>query len=240
MTDLDLPRSSGPSACCTRQDGANPAVDPIAKEATNRSIDAAARRDWFAPRRPVHADATGRFAASLLTVFALASGCSRREQSAAAVAELAPLGASGVSGTVSFTPGDGDVHIAARIHGLSPGDHGFHIHEFGDCSALDGASAGEHFNPGSSEHGAPGASKHHAGDLGNLVGAGADKLVTLDRRVTGFTLEAGPRGIVGRSVIVHAAPDDYGTQPAGNSGARIACGIVHTVVSDPRSAKPEP
>ncbi|MDC0668378.1 superoxide dismutase family protein [Nannocystis radixulma] len=161
----------------------------------------------------------------LLTTVAVACGGSKTD--ATATAELAPLGSSSVDGTVTFTPtSSGQIHVEARINGLQTGDHGFHIHEFGDCSAPDGKSAGDHFNPDKTDHGAPKAARHHAGDLGNLAGAGSGKQTTLDMNIEGFTLDSGPRGILGRSVVVHAAPDDYTSQPAGNSGARVACGVI--------------
>ncbi|MCY0987003.1 superoxide dismutase family protein [Nannocystis sp. ILAH1] len=162
---------------------------------------------------------------SLILAGPTACGSSKSDE-VVAVAELAPLGASAVDGTVTFTKKNGEVHVEARINGLQTGDHGFHIHEFGDCSAPDGKSAGEHFNPDATDHGAPKAPRHHAGDLGNLAGGGSGKQTTLDMKLEGFTLDNGPRGILGRSVVVHAAPDDYTSQPAGNSGARIACGVI--------------
>ncbi|MDC0721510.1 superoxide dismutase family protein [Nannocystis bainbridge] len=171
--------------------------------------------------------ATASLVSLLSLVLAGPTGCNAsKSDEVVAVAELAPLGASAVGGTVTFTAKNGKIHVEARIDGLQTGDHGFHIHEFGDCSAPDGKSAGEHFNPDSSDHGAPKAPKHHAGDLGNLAGAGSGKQTTLDMNLEGFTLDTGARGILGRSVVVHAAPDDYTSQPAGNSGARIACGVI--------------
>ncbi|WAS89798.1 superoxide dismutase family protein [Nannocystis punicea] len=167
-----------------------------------------------------------------------AGACKSGESGTSATAELKPLGASGVDGDVTFTPSGGGVRVEARIRGLSPGDHGIHIHEFGVCSQPDGKAAGEHFNPDHIEHGAPDASRHHAGDLGNVVGAGADKLTTIDVKFQGFTLDAGPRGILGRSLVVHAEPDDYTAQPAGNSGARIACGVIRATRGETQVVEP--
>jgi len=112
------------------------------------------------------------------------------------------------------------------VQGLKPGqEHGLHIHEKGDCSAPDAMSAGGHFNPQGKPHGQPGSAEHHAGDLPALK---ADKSgrahVQVD--VSGITLKPGPTSIIGRAVVVHADPDDYKTQPTGNSGARIACGVI--------------
>jgi Cu-Zn family superoxide dismutase len=140
-----------------------------------------------------------------------------------AVAKLAAIGASGVTGTVTFTERDGKVKLEAELHGLTPGEHGFHIHEWGDCSALDGTSAGSHFNPAGHAHGAPGG-EVHAGDLGNVV-AGAAGAAKLESKALRFTL-SGAESILGRSVIVHEKADDLKTQPTGNAGGRVACGVI--------------
>jgi Cu-Zn family superoxide dismutase len=119
------------------------------------------------------------------------------------------------------------VHLIGRITGLTPGStHGFHIHEHGDCSAADAGSAGGHFDPTRSEHGDPAAMIHHAGDIANLV-ADAQGDVGVDVTVHGVSIDTGTSDdVLGRAFIVHADPDDYTTQPAGNSGARIACGVI--------------
>src|SRR5690606_27187319 len=99
-------------------------------------------------------------------------------------------------------------------------------HEYGDCSATDGSTAGGHFNPATTDHGRVGHGVHHGGDSDNIV-ANADGVATADARFEGVTLGAGaPTDIVGKGVIVHADPDDYATQPTGNAGARLACGVV--------------
>src|SRR5690606_40802572 len=99
-------------------------------------------------------------------------------------------------------------------------------HEYGDCSATDGSTAGGHFNPATTDHGRVGHGAHHGGDSDNLV-ANADGVATVDARFEGVTLGDGaPTDIVGKGVIVHADPDDYATQPTGNAGARLACGVV--------------
>jgi superoxide dismutase, Cu-Zn family len=141
-----------------------------------------------------------------------------------AVASLSPTKGNDVSGTVTFTKVDGGVKIVADVTGLTPGSHGFHIHEFGDCSAPDGASAGGHFNPNHTQHGAPDAEMRHAGDFGNLDADASgnahyervDKIISLD----------GAESIIGHAVIVHAKVDDMKTQPSGNAGARVACGVI--------------
>lgn len=140
-----------------------------------------------------------------------------------AVCALHALGDSKVTGTVTFTQGDGYVDIVANVAGLTPGKHGFHIHEFGDCTSADGMSTGGHFNPGEMPHGAHDNEKRHAGDMGNLD-ADASGKATLKIRDKHMKLN-GPQSIVGRAVIVHAKADDFG-QPTGNAGGRIACGVI--------------
>ena len=116
------------------------------------------------------------------------------------------------------------MRVVADIEGLTPGDHGFHVHEFGDCSAPDGTSAGAHFNPTKKPHGAPDNAERHVGDLGNITADESGK-AHYDRIDTVIELN-GENTIVGRSVIVHAKADDFVSQPAGNAGSRIACGVI--------------
>ena len=140
---------------------------------------------------------------------------------------LAPASGSLVSGTLTLMPmGDG-VHMTGEVGGLKPGDtRGFHIHEKGDCSAADASTAGGHFNPAAQAHGRSGQGAHHAGDTDNIV-ADAKGVARIDAHVTGVTLGGGAgNDIAGRAVIVHAAADDYTTQPTGNAGARVACGVI--------------
>lgn len=139
----------------------------------------------------------------------------------AAEAVLQPTQGNAAAGTVSYRQRPGGVQVTAEVSGLTPGAHGFHIHEKGDCSAPDATSAGGHFNPAGKPHGDPLHGEHHAGDMPQLE-AGADGRAKLVADLAGVTLES----IVGRGVIVHAAPDDYKTQPTGNSGARVACGVI--------------
>ena len=141
-----------------------------------------------------------------------------------AVAALSPTKGSHVSGTVTFTPVTGGVRIVADVTGLTPGEHGFHIHEFGDCSAPDATSAGGHFNPHHTQHGAPDAAVRHAGDFGNLE-ADASGKANYERVDTTISLD-GADSIVGHGVIVHEKVDDLKTQPTGNAGARVACGVI--------------
>jgi Cu-Zn family superoxide dismutase len=141
-----------------------------------------------------------------------------------AVAIVSPLGSSGVSGTITFSKTEGGVKVSGTLSGLKPGAHGFHVHEFGDCSAPDGASAGGHFNPTAEIHAGPQDPKRHAGDMGN-VSAGADGKATVEYVDQRLSFE-GPSSVLGRGVIVHANPDDFKTQPTGNAGGRLACGVV--------------
>jgi Cu-Zn family superoxide dismutase len=145
-------------------------------------------------------------------------------QSITATADLQATEGNEVSGTVSFEEVDGRVSIVADVTGLEPGQHGFHIHETGDCSALDGTSAGGHFNPEEAEHGAPDADTHHLGDLGNLE-ADEEGTAHLETSVDFITLSEGPASVLNRAVIVHAKADDFG-QPTGNAGPRLACAEI--------------
>ena len=149
-------------------------------------------------------------------------------QAASATAELKPTQGSTVSGTASFTQQDGKLLIEAEVKGLTPGVHGFHLHEKGDCSAPDGTSAGGHFNPGGHQHGGPEQATRHGGDFGNLTADASGKAVLrLSVPTSQISLDAGaPGNIAGRGLIVHADADDFVTQPTGNSGKRLACGVV--------------
>src|SRR5215475_5749418 len=141
------------------------------------------------------------------------------------ISVLHPTAGNKVSGTVTFAPVAGGVQVHAEIAGLTPGKHGFHIHEFGDCSAADGSSAGAHFNPTNEPHAGPDAAARHEGDMGNVEAdaSGNAKLDYVDHRIS---IGNDAKSAIGRSVIVHAKPDDLKTQPSGDSGARIACGVI--------------
>lgn len=141
-----------------------------------------------------------------------------------AVAVLQSAKGSNVSGIVTFEKADDGIKITAKVSGLKPGKHGFHIHEFGDLSAPDFTSAGGHFSPLQNEHGAPTAQNRHEGDMGNIEadGSGNALLEWTDDRIAFH----GNNSILGRAVVVHENPDDYTTQPTGNAGGRIAAGII--------------
>jgi Cu-Zn family superoxide dismutase len=141
-------------------------------------------------------------------------------------ATLASSPGNNVAGTVVFVQEGRKVFVVADVTGLKPGAHGFHVHEKGDCSAPDFSSAGGHFNPDGKPHGDPGAGAHHVGDMPALV---ADASGRAKARAELRSMSVGGGGandIVGKSVVVHADPDDFRTQPAGNSGARVACGVI--------------
>lgn len=168
--------------------------------------------------------------ASVLVGAAFLSGCSIfMPVRPIAVADLKPTQGSSVSGTVSFVQRNGEILVDARVKGLTPGQHGFHIHEIGDCSAPDAMSAGGHYNPTRVAHGSPAAGAHHGGDFGNLTAdANGDAQLEIGLPITLANMaKAGDSAsIVGRAVVVHADPDDLTSQPAGNSGKRLACGII--------------
>ncbi|HQX92131.1 MAG TPA: superoxide dismutase family protein [Thermomonas sp.] len=144
-----------------------------------------------------------------------------------AVANLASASGSLVSGKLTLLAMGAGVHIRGDVGGLTPGSsHGFHIHEKGDCSVADASSAGGHFNPAMQPHGRAGHGAHHAGDSDNLI-ADANGVAHVDAQVDGVSLGgSAATDIVGRAIIVHAAQDDYSSQPAGNAGARVACGVI--------------
>ncbi len=145
-----------------------------------------------------------------------------------AVAKLKATANNSASGEVTFTQEADGVRVSGTFSGVpfKPGDakHGFHVHEKGDCSAPDAMSAGGHFNPAGKHHGAPDAADRHAGDMGNFdVDAyNNGRINYVDKTMT----LSGPNTIIGRSVIIHEKVDDFTTQPTGNSGARLACGVI--------------
>lgn len=141
-----------------------------------------------------------------------------------AICVLHPTEGNSAYGTVTFTKAEGGIQVVAHIEGLTPGKHGFHIHEYGDCSAPDGTSAGGHFNPGGDPHSAPTAAKRHAGDLGNVT-ADENGIAHLEWTDPLMTF-GGTSSIIGRGIIVHAGEDDLTSQPTGNAGGRVACGVI--------------
>jgi superoxide dismutase, Cu-Zn family len=174
---------------------------------------------------------------ALLTVLAsfVVSGCAAEASSSSAPvvkhAICRILGTQGnekVKGVVYFTQEGANVRIKAEVEGLTPGEHGFHVHEWGDINCTDGKCTGGHFNPTGAKHGAPDAAVRHVGDLGNLKADGSGK-ATYDRLDKVLKLN-GSHGCIGRAIIVHAQPDDW-SQPTGNAGARVAYGVIG--INDP-------
>lgn len=156
--------------------------------------------------------------------FALSLTQATAQEVKKAIAVLHPASGSQVMGTVTFTKTDGGVQVVADVTGLPPGKHGFHIHEFGDCSAPDATSAGGHFNPTNDPHAGHDAAKRHEGDLGNIEADSSGKahLELTDKMMT----MSGDKSIIGRGLIVHEKADDLTTQPTGNAGGRVACGVI--------------
>jgi Cu-Zn family superoxide dismutase len=143
-----------------------------------------------------------------------------------AIAVLSPAPNGNVRGTVTFTEETEGIRVTASIEGLTPGAHGFHIHEKGDCSSPDFSSAGPHFNPLQMPHGSPTDPQHHSGDFGNLE-ANAQGIARYERVFSWLTFK-GTNSIIGHAVIVHEKADDMKSQPAGNAGARLACGVIQS------------
>ena len=136
-----------------------------------------------------------------------------------AIAVLIPTEGNDLQGTVTFIQTPEGVRVQANLTGLTAGtEHGFHVHQYGDCSASDGTSAGGHFNPHGADHAGPDAASRHVGDLGNSE-------ATYDRVDTQLAFE-GESSIIGRAVIVHGGTDDLSSQPSGAAGPRIACGVI--------------
>lgn len=156
-----------------------------------------------------------------------ASGAASASTVTSASVNLAAASGSLASGKLKLMPMGNGVHITGTVGGLKPnGTHGFHIHEKGDCSAADASSAGGHFNPGAKPHGRITNPQHHAGDNDNLI-ANGEGVATVNAHFAGVTLGGGAAtDVIGKAVVVHADPDDYSSQPAGNAGARIACGVI--------------
>lgn len=153
------------------------------------------------------------------------AGCASHPKGPQATATLAPTANQTAKGTVHFTElGDGSVEVDVDLTGVSHGTHGFHIHDKGDCGD-NGNAAGGHFNPNAAQHGAPNAASHHSGDFGN-VEADANGNVKTKFTTRAITLSPSSTSAIGHAVILHGNPDDLTTQPTGNAGPRIACGVV--------------
>lgn len=173
---------------------------------------------------------TNRFLPAAIAAAVLISGCATMgSHKPDAMAQLRPTAGNTAAGTVNFTQKGDKVLVEADVTGLTPGEHGFHIHEKGDCSAPDATSAGGHFNPNGQQHGNPATMPHHFGDMPALV-ADASGHAKLSVELDSISLKEGAGNIIGKGVIVHQKPDDYQTQPTGNSGGRVACGAIATAI----------
>jgi Cu-Zn family superoxide dismutase len=167
-----------------------------------------------------------RNALGLIAIGAIGAGCAAMAPSGpSAVADLAPTKGNTAAGTVTFTQKGDKVVVVAKVSGLAPGAHGFHVHEKGDCSSGDGMSAGGHFNPHGKPHSYPTVEDRHAGDMPMLAADAAGNAV-MTAELDVITVGGGAADVVGKGVIVHKDPDDFKTQPTGNSGARLACGVI--------------
>jgi Cu-Zn family superoxide dismutase len=159
----------------------------------------------------------------LAAVLLTAAVAANAQDATKAMAKLEPKSGSKVTGTVTFTKAGDDVEVVADIQNLSPGKHGLHIHEKGDCSAADASSAGAHFNPTHQHHDGPVGPDRHVGDFGNIE---ADKSGKGHLVWKGKLDLSGENSIIGKSVVVHEKEDDLKTDPSGNSGARFGCGVI--------------
>lgn len=213
------------SACDTAQD-ADTGDDTGLTNVDPR--DAAAGPD--APEVPV---VTGRDADQRPAIGADAvASVDDPERTIFAVAEIAPVDGSGVTGNVEFRENDGIVVVEGHLQGLFPGRHGLHIHETGDCSGNGAAAAGGHLAPDDDPHGAPDShpARHHMGDLGNVT-ADAGGQVQFTMSDAEMTLGTGAKSVLYKALIVHAGEDDLATQPAGASGDRVGCGVIERDLS---------
>ncbi len=156
----------------------------------------------------------------------LLSACASSPIGPRGTAQLAPTTGNAAAGTVTFIQQGNAVLVAGEVRGLTPGrEHGFHVHDKGDCSGGDGMATGGHFNPTAAAHGAHDHSQHHAGDLVSLK-ADAGGVSRFSYTSTSIAVGSGATNVIGRGLIVHRDPDDFKTQPTGNAGPRIACAVI--------------
>ena len=141
-------------------------------------------------------------------------------------ATLEPKSGSDVNGSATFSGSGGRVQLEVHLNNLPEGVHAAHIHAVGDCSSDDGKSAGGHWNPGEMDHGKWDTPPHHLGDLGNLEpDETGHAMMTMD--TDRWTIGTGAdNDVVGQAIIIHAGADDFTTQPTGDAGGRIACGVI--------------
>lgn len=159
-------------------------------------------------------------------VVASLAGCAGYSSGPSATAKLEPTRGNTAAGTLTFVQWGEVVKVSGSISGLKPGaEHGFHVHEKGDCSSGDGLSAGGHFNPGGKPHGHHGMGEHHTGDLPS-VKADASGVAAIHFESRTIRVGSSANDIVGKGLIVHRDPDDFKTQPTGNAGPRLACAVI--------------
>ena len=165
---------------------------------------------------------------TLVVAAALVASCSSMQPAGpSAKADLQPTKGNRAAGTATFTQMGDKVRVVADVSGLNPGqEHGFHIHEAGDCSSGDGMSTKGHYNPLNKSHAHYSTPERHAGDM-PAIKADSNGNGHIDTMLDVITVNPGPTSVVGRGLIVHAGSDDYKTQPTGNAGARVACGIIN-------------
>ena len=163
------------------------------------------------------------FLAAVLVI----SACATQTHRPSAIAQLSPTKGNTTSGSVQFTQAGDKVLVKVDIKGLKPNaEHGFHVHEKGDCSSGDGMSTGGHFNPSGTSHGAHGQGVHHAGDLPSLK-ADANGAAKVTFESSTISIVGGISNVIGKGLIVHLDPEDYKTQPTGNAGPRLACAVIN-------------
>lgn len=162
----------------------------------------------------------------LIATATLLSACASAPSGPRAIAQLQATTGNSTSGSVTFVQAGGKVLVSGEVRGLKPNaEHGFHVHEKGDCSSGDGMSTGGHFNPAGAPHGNHGKGIHHAGDLPSLK-ADASGVARFNFESSTIAVGSGANDIVGKGLIVHRDPDDYTTQPTGNAGPRLACAVI--------------
>lgn len=166
-----------------------------------------------------------RFMTPLAAAF-LVAGCATPPAGPAATAELKATTGNAVTGQIQFSQRGDKVLITGEVRGLKPNtEHGFHVHDKGDCSSGDGMSAGGHFNPTGSMHGSHEQSEHHTGDLPSLK-ADASGTARVNFESKSVSVGSGKTDVIGRGLIVHRDADDFKTQPTGNAGPRLACAVI--------------
>lgn len=159
-----------------------------------------------------------------VSVFVLGKDAATDTAARKAVCALHPTEGNEVRGVIHFVEEKDGVRVHGEVTGLRPGKHGFHVHEWGDCACADATCAGSHFNPEGAPHGGPTSAERHVGDLGNIEADATGKAVVdfTDKRIS----LSGDHSVIGRALLVHADPDDLTSQPTGNAGARLACGVI--------------